>query len=168
MDIQLLIDNTDCAAGTGATFDRIDPVTGAVASRAAAGDVADAVRAADAAAAAFPAWSKTTPAARRALLLKAADALEARMADFQALITAETGATAPWGGFNVMFAAGVIREAASMTTRIAGQVIPSNKPGTQPWPSASRRACRWASRRGMRLSSSGCAPSPCRLPAATP
>lgn len=130
MDIQLLIDNADCAAGDGATYDRIDPVTGAVASRASAAGVADALRAADAAAAAFPAWSRTTPAARRALLLKAADALEARLPEFQALVTAETGATAPWGGFNVMFAAGILREAASMTTRIAGQVIPSNKPGT--------------------------------------
>jgi acyl-CoA reductase-like NAD-dependent aldehyde dehydrogenase len=43
---------------------------------------------------------------------------------------AETGCTGPWAGFNVMFAAGLIREAAAMTTQVGGEVIPSNKPGT--------------------------------------
>ena len=45
-------------------------------------DVADANRAADAAAAAFPAWSATGPNARARVLLKAADALEAKAAEF--------------------------------------------------------------------------------------
>jgi acyl-CoA reductase-like NAD-dependent aldehyde dehydrogenase len=42
----------------------------------------------------------------------------------------ETGETAPWAGFNVMLAAGMLREAAAMTTQITGEVIPSDKPGT--------------------------------------
>ena len=40
------------------------------------------MRAADAAAAAFPAWSEMAPAARRALLNKAADLIEAAGAKF--------------------------------------------------------------------------------------
>ena len=64
MDINLLIDDRDVAASNGATFERRDPITGEVASRAAAASVADAQAAADAAAAAFPAWSKLGPNAR--------------------------------------------------------------------------------------------------------
>jgi acyl-CoA reductase-like NAD-dependent aldehyde dehydrogenase len=50
--------------------------------------------------------------------------------EFAALMTAETGATAPWAHFNVMLASNMLREAASMTTQITGEVIPSDKPGT--------------------------------------
>ena len=76
-DVDLLINNADAKAAGGATFDRLNPMTGEVASRAAAASAEDAVRAVDAAAAAFPAWSEMAPAARRALLNKAADLLEA-------------------------------------------------------------------------------------------
>jgi benzaldehyde dehydrogenase (NAD) len=41
----------------------------------------------------------------------------------------EIGATAGWAAFNVMLAAGMIREAAALTTQISGEVIPSDKPG---------------------------------------
>ena len=74
-DVDLLINNADVKAAGGATFDRLNPLTGEVASRAAAASAEDAVRAADAAAAAFPAWAEVAPAARRALLNKAADLL---------------------------------------------------------------------------------------------
>ncbi|MFV0385675.1 aldehyde dehydrogenase, partial [Paracoccus sp. (in: a-proteobacteria)] len=47
-----------------------------------------------------------------------------------ATMIAETGATGPWAGFNCMLAAGMLREAAAMTTQISGEVIPSNQPGT--------------------------------------
>ena len=43
---------------------------------------------------------------------------------------AETGATAGWGHFNVHLAAGMLREAASMTTQMGGEVIPSDVPGS--------------------------------------
>jgi acyl-CoA reductase-like NAD-dependent aldehyde dehydrogenase len=129
MDINLLIDDRDVAASTGATFERRDPITGDVASRAAAASVADAQAAADAAAAAFPAWSKLGPNARRTVLLKAADLLEGRAADFGQLMATEIGATAGWAQFNVKLAAGMLREAASLTTQITGEIIPSDKPG---------------------------------------
>jgi vanillin dehydrogenase len=100
-----------------------------VASRAAAASVADAQAAADAAAAAFPAWSKLGPNARRSVLLKAANLLEGRAAEFVNLMAAEIGATAGWAQFNVKLAAGMLREAASLTTQITGEIIPSDKPG---------------------------------------
>jgi len=129
MNIALLIDGKDVAAAGGATYDRHDPISGAVATRAAAASVADANAAADAAAAAFSAWAATSPNQRRALLLNAAEKLEARTDAFIQAMSAETGSTAPWAGFNVMLAAGMLREAASMTTQIGGEVIPSDKPG---------------------------------------
>ena len=39
---------------------------------------------------------------------------------------AETGATEGWAGFNVAFGASLLREAASMTTQIAGEIIPTD------------------------------------------
>jgi vanillin dehydrogenase len=82
-----------------------------------------------AAARAFESWSETGPNARRALLLKAADLMEGRANDFSKLMLEETGATAPWAAVNVRLAAGMLREAAALTTQIAGEVIPADKPG---------------------------------------
>ncbi|MBR1143726.1 aldehyde dehydrogenase [Bradyrhizobium sp. AUGA SZCCT0431] len=127
--ISLLLENQDVQAVDGVTFDRLNPITGEVATRASAAQISDAKRAADAAAAAFPAWSATGPGLRRKILLKAADALEAKTAQFIELMATETGATAGWAGFNVGLAAGMLREAAAMTTQISGEVIPSDKPG---------------------------------------
>ncbi|HEY7551700.1 MAG TPA: aldehyde dehydrogenase, partial [Hyphomicrobiaceae bacterium] len=49
---------------------------------------------------------------------------------FAPVMAAETGSTAMWAGFNCMLAAGMVREAAAMTTQIAGEIIPSNVPGS--------------------------------------
>jgi len=128
--VDLMIDNADVKAAGNAVFERLNPMTGEVAARAAASSAEDAVRAADAAAAAFPAWAEMAPAQRRALLNKAADLIEAAGAQFAPVMGAETGSTAMWAGFNCMLAAGMVREAAAMTTQIAGEIIPSNVPGS--------------------------------------
>ena len=130
MDIAMLIGGKAVQATGGATFTRNDPFTGNPATVAPAANTADAIAAVEAAAAAFPAWSQIGPNERRTLLLKASEAMAARVEDFTKLVVAETGATAPWAGFNVMLASQMLREAASMTTQIGGEVIPSDKPGT--------------------------------------
>jgi len=112
-----------------ATFDRINPMTGEVATTASAASAADARAACDAAAAAFPAWSTLGPNARRAKLNAVALELEARGPQFIDAMMSEIGATKGWAGFNLMLAAGIVREAAAMTTQIQGEVIPSDKPG---------------------------------------
>ncbi|MCF5201041.1 aldehyde dehydrogenase, partial [Pseudomonas syringae] len=81
-----------------------------------------------AAQAAFPGWAAMLPGERRARLLEAAAQLQARSGEFIAA-AGETGAMANWYGFNVRLAADMLREAASMTTQITGDVIPSNVPG---------------------------------------
>jgi vanillin dehydrogenase len=128
--VDLMINNADVKATGNATFERLNPMTGDIAARAAASSAADAIRAADAAAAAFPAWSEMAPAGRRALLNRAADLIEAAGDKFAPIMGAETGSTAMWAGFNCMLAAGMVREAAAMTTQIAGEIIPSNVPGS--------------------------------------
>src|SRR6185369_6945138 len=85
--------------------------------------------AAEAAAAAFPAWSQLGQNARRSLLNAAADALEARADAFVDAMREEVRASEPWARFNVQLGAGMIREAAALTTQIAGEVIPSDRPG---------------------------------------
>src|SRR5712672_2218085 len=125
----LMIDNRDLQAGGGATFERHNPMDGTIATRAAAGTVSDANAAIDAARAALPAWAALGPTARRTLLLKAGDTLVARSGDFVAAMARETGSARAWAGFNVQLAAGMLREAAALTTQIAGEVIPSDKPG---------------------------------------
>ena len=129
MGTQLLIGSRETPSARGNTFERRNPLTGDVATVAAAATVEDAVQAADAAAAAFPAWSATGPNSRRALLDKAADLLQARVADFTSAMMEETGATAAWAGFNVHLASQMLREAGAMTTQIKGEIIPSDKPG---------------------------------------
>jgi len=124
-----LIGGKDQADPGAAQFERRDPLSGEVATRVQAARIEDARHACETAAAALPAWSALGPNARRALLLKAADAVSARAADFIAAMTAEIGATKAWAGFNVNLAASMLREAASLTTQVQGQTIPSDRPG---------------------------------------
>ena len=128
--IAMLINGQQAQASDGAVFERRNPLDDSVATRAPACTVADAEAAVAAASAAFPAWSATGPGERRALLLKAAQILETQGPAFAAAISAETGGSALWAGFNVHLAAGILLEAAAITTQITGEVIPSNVPGS--------------------------------------
>ncbi|WDF75136.1 aldehyde dehydrogenase [Novosphingobium sp. KACC 22771] len=110
-------------------FTRLNPVTGDVASSALAMQAGEMAGIAARAAAAQPAWGAMGPNARRAVLQKAADALASKKDDFVAAMMGEIGATAGWAMFNLGLAVSMVREAASLTTQISGEVIPSDKPG---------------------------------------
>ena len=110
-------------------FTRLNPLTGEVASTAPAMKAADMAAIAARAGAAFPAWAAMGPNARRAVLTKAADNLAAKADAFVAAMMGEIGATRGWAMFNLGLAVGMVREAAALTTQIAGEVIPSDKPG---------------------------------------
>lgn len=127
--VSMLINGERIAAQGGATFERRNPLDNSVASKAPAASVADAQAAVHAAAQAFPTWSSIGPGERRALLIRAADALLARGDAFAVAMATETGASAMWAEFNAKLAADGLREAAAMTTQIAGEVIPSDVPG---------------------------------------
>jgi|TARA_R110002096_G_scaffold379_6_gene2323 salicylaldehyde dehydrogenase len=130
MKTQLIINNEAVDASSGATFERLNSVTGKVVTQGAAATIEDANRAADTAAIAFKTWSETGPTERRMLLLKAADILESKTNDFIQAMAAEVGASPLWSGFNVMMAANLFREAAGLTTQIQGETIPTDKPDT--------------------------------------
>jgi benzaldehyde dehydrogenase (NAD) len=117
------------ARQSAAFFERRDSLGNTLATRAAAATVADANAAADAAEAALPAWSARGPNERRTMLNHAAAALEVRSAEIIEAMMSETGSTEGWARFNIALAAGMIREAASLTTQISGEVIPSDRPG---------------------------------------
>jgi len=127
--IHLLIDGHLVPAANGATFARTTPDGAETATIAAAATLDDAARACAAAARAFAAWSQTTPGERRAILLAAAERIDAYAPRFAAMMAREIGAAPTWAAFNVRLGAGVLREAAAMTTQITGEVIPSDKPG---------------------------------------
>lgn len=128
-EVSMLIGGRDVAASNGAVYERLNPVTGEIASRAPAATLADADAAVDAAAAAFLAWAALKPSERRTRLLKAADLMDAHTGRFIAAGVAETGAKPDWLGFNVHLAANMLREAAAMTTQIDGSIIPTDTPG---------------------------------------
>ncbi|WP_175832875.1 aldehyde dehydrogenase [Burkholderia cenocepacia] len=128
--VSMLINGERTMARDGATFERHNPLDDTVASTAPAATVANAQAAVHAAAAAFPAWSAMGPGERRALLSRAADALEAKGDAFARAMATETGASHLWADFNVKLAADGLREAAAMVTQISGEVIPSDVPGS--------------------------------------
>lgn len=130
MQISMYINGMPVSASNGATFERRNPLDGTVATVAPAATVEDAVAAADAAAAAFRVWSSTGPGERRAALMRASQALEAKSDAFATAMAAETGASAGWAAFNVHLAASMLLEAAAITTQIQGAVIPSDVPGS--------------------------------------
>jgi benzaldehyde dehydrogenase (NAD) len=130
IETQLLIGGKRRNATGGACFDRRNPLDELVASRAPAATAADAAAAVNAADQAFPEWSSMGPGQRRGLLIKASQALAAKAEAFAAAMAAETGASRAWADFNVHLAADMLLEAASLTTQISGEVIPSDVPGS--------------------------------------
>jgi benzaldehyde dehydrogenase (NAD) len=110
-------------------FERINPLTGEVASSAEAMKAGQVQAIAATAAQAFPAWSATGPTVRRSMLMKAAAGIEARAEAFVEAMLKEIGATRGFALTNVHLAATTVREAAAITTQIQGEVIPSDKPG---------------------------------------
>lgn len=129
LDVPLLLRNKNLPASDGVFFERLNPMTGDVVSRAAAATQADAVAAVASAAAAFPKWAAVGPSERRARLLDAAGIIERRADVFVTAMAEETGATAGWARFNIELASNMLREAAAATTQIGGELIPSDKPG---------------------------------------
>ena len=129
LELQQIIGGEFVPARSGRTYERLDPYTGKVASRAPASGLDDVKAAVAAAAEAFPEWSRTGPGERRRLLMTAADVLSSKADEAARIMVEVWGGTGSWAGFNTMLAADILREAASMTTQVQGEIIPSDKPG---------------------------------------
>ena len=116
-------------AADGSTFDVLNPFSGETIGRAPASGAADARRAIEAAAAAFPAWAATPPAERQRIFLKAADLLDERHDEIADALIRESGATFGFAMFQLHFVPGLFRQAAGAAYLPVGQVIPSDVPG---------------------------------------
>lgn len=128
-EVAMIVNGERTPSQNGTVFERRSPRNGMVVSRAPAASRDDARATVQAADRAFATWSETGPGVRRALLLKAAAQFEANIASFVDAVTRETGATAAWAKSNVLLSAGKLREAAALTTQMAGEVIPSDVAG---------------------------------------
>lgn len=118
---------------------------------------AEALAAVDAASRAFPSWSATKPAARRDILLRAADILDRRADELKGYMKQETSAHGPFAEFNIATSAGIIRDVAGrISSALCGSYPICDEPGTHalvvkepygvvlgiaPWYGTSRPAC---------------------------
>lgn len=126
----LLIGGKDVPAASGRTTQDVNPYTGQVYATVAAAGPEDVKRAVDAADASFEEWAALAPFARRAILLKTADLLDARGEQVADVMAQEAGGTRPWAYFNVALAANILREAAAAVTAPRGEVLSTQEQGS--------------------------------------
>jgi len=125
----LLIGGKSVPASSGRLADDVSPWDGEVYARVAAGTPEDITRAADAAEAAFPTWSRIGAFERREIFLRAADVMAKRGAEAIVALAQETGASRVFSEFNLAFCIQVLREAAAAITRPMGELLPTSIPG---------------------------------------
>lgn len=107
---------------TSKTFEIVSPLTGKPLYNASAASVEDANAAITSAEAAFPAWSKFKPSARRDLLLKAADELVARKDDLWHLCNTEVASTEPYFAFDFSDALEALKSTAGLISTVQGSM----------------------------------------------
>jgi acyl-CoA reductase-like NAD-dependent aldehyde dehydrogenase len=128
-EFQYFVDGEWRSAEGNKLFDVYRPYDRALYARCAAGGRAEATRAVDAAAKAFPAWSQTTPAERATLFHKAAEIVKRRRAEVAEILAHETGGTIPYSGFQQDLVAATIEQAAGWMYLPKGEVLETNVPG---------------------------------------
>ena len=114
----------------GEAIDNINPSnTNDVVGQFARATAEDAKKAIAAAKAAFPAWSRSGPAQRHAVLRKAADEITARKEELGRLLSREEGKTLAEGIGEATRAAQIFDFFAGEALRLTGEVLPSVRPG---------------------------------------
>jgi acyl-CoA reductase-like NAD-dependent aldehyde dehydrogenase len=112
------------------TFDVISPSTGSACWKAVSATSEDAVKAVETAQAAFPAWSRTKPSTRTAILLKAANILEMHAEEYAEFMMAEMGADKGTAQFFVVpLAISMCRDIAGRIPGVCGSVPTVAKEG---------------------------------------
>ena len=127
-DIQrplMLIDGKRVASAGGRTLTVENPANRKPIAEIARGNAEDVDRAVKAAAAAFPAWSKVAPRDRGKLLLKIADALEARTEELARIIAQETGnALRTQARGEAALSGDIFRYFGGLASELKGETIP--------------------------------------------
>jgi acyl-CoA reductase-like NAD-dependent aldehyde dehydrogenase len=116
---------------SGSEYATYNPWTGAVLTTVAAGDAEDARRAVAAAHAARGRWADTSPTQRQQIFLRAADILVRRTSEIVGLLAAETGCGRHFADVQIEFSVSMLRQAAGLPFAPIGQLLPSDRAGTQ-------------------------------------
>ncbi len=116
-------------ASHAAYFDDRDPTTGRLIARIADAAPDDIDRAISAAAVAQPDWEDMSPTDRASVFYRAAELFTERRDDFVQALIAETGSTFGKAMYECSLIPVALREAAGLTTREIGEILPSNVRG---------------------------------------
>ena len=127
---QYHVEGTWLDAESGDVFDDIDPYRKDVIARIAGCGPAEARRAVQAAARAFPAWAATPPAEKARLFFRAAEIVDRRRGEIADLLARETGSTRLFADFQQELVIQTLRQAAGWVYRPKGEVLQSDAPGT--------------------------------------
>lgn len=130
MKTSLIIDNLKKDSANGKKTLRYNPLTEDLVTESAAATLQDALQAADSAQKAYLKWRNVGPTERRKVLLNAADILESKIEEFRKITANEVGSSALWSDINLLGAAAVFREAASLVTQVQGETLPTDKENT--------------------------------------
>ena len=124
------IDGQWVGAASGARFPVENPATEEILAEVAAGDAADVAAAVRAARACFEgdAWRKIAPRQRGRMLMKAADLLEARLAEFATLETRQNGKLLFESKIEIGMSAEVLRYFGGWADKITGDTLPVSGP----------------------------------------
>ena len=121
---QMFIDGKPCDAGSGGTLAVINPADESTIAEVAFGGRADAERAIDAAAKAFPAWRALSAYDRAKILKKTADLMRERADSIARTLTAEQGKPYPEARGEVLHSADTFEWFAEEGKRAYGTIIP--------------------------------------------
>jgi acyl-CoA reductase-like NAD-dependent aldehyde dehydrogenase len=127
--VPLFIDGKEVETST--TFPVVSPSTHKEIWRSASASLSHVQSAVAAAQRAFPSWSKTKPAFRRDILLKASDIFKARAEELGEYMEQETGAAPSFStGFNIPLAGEYLRDVAGRCSTIMGAIPECSDPDT--------------------------------------
>jgi acyl-CoA reductase-like NAD-dependent aldehyde dehydrogenase len=127
--VPLLINGKEVTTNT--TFTITSPASHEQLWQSSSASIEDVNSAASAAQAAFSAWAKMKPAAKRAIFAKAADIMEARTSELAEYMKVETGAVAAFSeGFNVPKTVEMLRDVAGRLGTVMGHIPTCEAEGT--------------------------------------
>lgn len=126
--VPLLINGKEITSET--TFDVVSPGSGKVIWKGSSVSKQQAIEAVEAAQAAFPAWSKSKPAFRRDILLKASDILKSRGKEVCEYMNVETGSTETNSTyFNLPSSIEQLRDVAGRIVTVTGNILVPGEEG---------------------------------------
>ena len=126
---ELLINGRWRAASGGESFAVDDPSTGEALKEVASASIADGIEAIEAASAAFPEWSATSPRHRADILRRVFDLVQERKEEFALLMTLEMGKPLAEARGEVVYGAEFLRWFSEEAVRVSGRYGP-NPEGT--------------------------------------